>query len=435
MATNNFKYVTTPTGSLSGASMARQTEDAINSVANTAEVARVTVLEAQTTIEGALNTAQNAQAAAEAGLIEIRNALQQLSQMNIPSGDGQVGKFLSTDGTRLLWQAGMRYQGQVATKSALPQTSYTHGVLVGGDILESALSTLQAITNGGFNINVGGALKEISGLDFSTLTALSDVPAILNAKISDWGTATYAETTEEQETLTYLYPWINQAGTERIYVKDVSLTSTSVLYNADGTQYTGTDFAIEAKSEGGYVVTYNGTECEYTPSATISVTSTETVTHRRITITTVASGANATIGQGLTPSLQTTTDVSVPLQLQSGTATNGQTIQNQSGDVYFVVDENTLYFWNGTLWIRFVDALSFQTVLTLDADKTSGTALTIPNGGSYLVGQKKLKINYNGCVCYLGTNFEEIGVVGTYSTTFKLLFDAKTGDEIEICIG
>lgn len=435
MATNNFKYVTTPTGSLSGASMARQTEDAINSVANTAEVARVTVLEAQTTIEGALNTAQNAQAAAEAGLIEIRNALQQLSQMNIPSGDGQVGKFLSTDGTRLLWQAGMRYQGQVATKSALPQTSYTHGVLVGGDILESALSTLQAITNGGFNINVGGALKEISGLDFSTLTALSDVPAILNAKISDWGTATYAETTEEQEILTYLYPWINQAGTARVYVKDVSLTSTSVLYNADGTSYTGTDFAIEAKSEGGYVVTYNGTECEYTPSATISVSSTETVTHRRITITTVASGANATIGQGLTPSLQTTTDVSVPLQLQSGTATNGQTIQNQSGDVYFVVDENTLYFWNGTLWIRFVDALSFQTVLTLEADKTSGTALTIPNGGSYLVGQKKLKVNYNGCVCYLGTNFEEIGVVGTYSTTFKLLFDAKTGDEIEICIG
>lgn len=415
--------------------MARQTEDAINSVANTAEVARVTVLEAQTTIEGALNTAQNAQAAAEAGLIEIRNALQQLSQMNIPSGDGQVGKFLSTDGTRLLWQAGMRYQGQVATKSALPQTSYTHGVLVGGDILESALSTLQAITNGGFNINVGGALKEISGLDFSTLTALSDVPAILNAKISDWGTATYAETTEEQETLTYLYPWINQAGTARIYVKDVSLTSTSVLYNADGTQYTGTDFAIEAKSEGGYVVTYNGTECEYTPSATISITSTETVTHRRITITTVASGANATIGQGLTPSLQTTTDVSVPLQLQSGTATNGQTIQNQSGDVYFVTDENTLYFWNGTLWIRFVDALSFQTVLTLEADKTSGTALTIPSGGSYLVGQKKLKVNYNGCVCYLGTNFEEIGAAGTYSTTFKLLFDAKTGDEIEICIG
>lgn len=432
---NNFKYVTTPTGSLSGASMARQTEDAINSVANTAEVARVTVLEAQTTIEGALNTAQNAQAAAEAGLIEIRNALQQLSQMNIPSGDGQVGKFLSTDGTRLLWQAGMRYQGQVATKSALPQTSYTHGVLVGGDILESALSTLQAITNGGFNINVGGALKEISGLDFSSLTALSGVPAILNAKISDWGTATYAETTEEQETLTYLYPWINQAGTARVYVQDVSLTSTSVLYNADGTQYTGTDFAIEAKSEGGYVVTYNGTECEYTPSATISVTSTETVTHRRITITTVASGANATIGQGLTPSLQTTTDVSVPLQLQSGTATNGQTIQNQSGDVYFVADENTLYFWNGTLWIRFVDALSFQTVMTLEADKTSGTALTIPNGGSYLVGQKKLKVNYNGCVCYLGTNFEEIGVVGTYSTTFKLLFDAKTGDEIEICIG
>lgn len=435
MATNNFKYVTTPTGSLSGASMARQTEDAINSVANTAEVARVTVLEAQTTIEGALNTAQNAQAAAEAGLIEIRNALQQLSQMNIPSGDGQVGKFLSTDGTRLLWQSGMRYQGQVATKSALPQTSYTHGVLVGGDILESALSTLQAITNGGFNINVGGALKEISGLDFSTLSALSGVPAILNAKISDWGTATYAETTEEQETLTYLYPWINQAGTARVYVKDVSLTNTSALYNADGTPYTGTDFAIEAKSEGGYVVTYNGTECEYTPSATISITSTETVTHRRITITTVASGANATIGQGLTPSLQTTTDVSVPLQLQSGTATNGQTIQNQSGDVYFVVDENTLYFWNGTVWIRFVDALSFQTVLTLEADKTSGTALTIPNGGSYLVGQKKLKVNYNGCVCYLGTNFEEIGVVGTYSTTFKLLFDAKTGDEIEICIG
>ena len=73
--------------------------------------------------------------------------------------------------------------------------------------------------------------------------------------------------------------------------------------------------------------------------------------------------------------------------------------------------------------------------MTLEADKTSGTALTIPNGGSYLVGQKKLKVNYNGCVCYLGTNFEEVGAAGTYSTTFKLLFDAKTGDEIEICIG
>ena len=431
---NNFKYVTTTTGSLSGASMAQQTEDAINSVANTAEVARVTVLEAQTTIEGALNTAKNAQAAAEAGLVEIRNALQQLSQMNIPSGDGQVGKFLSTDGTRLLWQAGMRYRGAVASKTALPQTTYTKGTLVSGDILESALATLQAITNGGFNINVGGQLKEVSGLDFSGITALSGVAPIIGTAITDWGTCTYAETTEEETYTEYLYPWINQAGTARIYAKDYTLDSTSKLYNADGTEYTGSDFAVEAQSDGSYVVTYNGTECEFTASASISISGTETVTHRNLTITTKATGESASIGQGMAPSLQTVSDVSVALQLQSGTATNGQKVENQNGDVFYVSDEGALYFWNGTIWMRFIDALTFEAVLTLDADKASGTALTIPNSGSYLVGRNKLRISYNGVECYKGKNFEEIGTAGQYSTTFKLLFPVKTGDEVEITI-
>ena len=44
--------------------------------------------------------------------------------------------------------------------------------------------------------------------------------------------------------------------------KDVSLTSTSALYNADGTQYTGTDFAIEAKLDSLFTEPWRGYEVE-----------------------------------------------------------------------------------------------------------------------------------------------------------------------------
>lgn len=434
---NIFKYVTTPSGSLSGASMVKQTEDALSSISYTAETARKIVTEAESNIDAALTAAQITQAQAEASLKEIRLAVQQITGLNIPSQKGHLGEFVGTDGTRLLWQYGMRFLGAVDTVDDLPITpKLTPGTLISGNATDTELSQLQEIQNGGFNITVGGVLYEISGLDFRTISSLSDAAPILNTAVQAWGTCTYTEHVEDVEETTTLYPWMTSDGSERIYVEDPDLKRTSKLYNSDGSEYTGTDFQIVALADdAGFKVTYLNQDCVFAPSASIALKSTVQETFRNFTFTTTATGESATITSALAPSLQTVTDVSDILQISTGTATDGAVIGNVKSDVYFVVDENTVYFWNGTLWIRLGGAHSFQTVLTLEADKTSGTALTIPNGGSYLVGQKKLKVNYNGCVCYLGTNFEEVGATGTYSTTFKLLFDAKTGDEIEICIG
>lgn len=429
-----FKYVTTPTGSLSGASMAQQTEDAINSIANTAEVARVTVLEAQTTIETALNTAKNAQTASEKGLIEIRQATQELSHLNIPSGDGNVGKFLGTDGTRLKWQGGMRFLGSVANVTELPVTEYTHGTLISGDISDSALETLQAVSNGGFNITVKGVLREISGLDFTGLTALSGIPAIINPKISDWGSCSYAETQETQTVTETLFPWVTPDATARIYAKESVLDSTDKLYNEDGSEYTGTAFVITATSDGSYVVMYGTETCIYTYSASITVSKEEAVTVRIITFITNGTGTSETISLGGAPTASEVSDISSSLQLASGTATNGQKVENLVGDTFYITTEQMLYFWNGSAWGRFTDYKVFNTVLTLSASIAQGTAITIPDSGTYVVGRNKLSVSYNGLDCYRGKNFEEIGTDGETSSVFKLLFDAKSGDEIEVTI-
>ena len=72
--------------------------------------------------------------------------------------------------------------------------------------------------------------------------------------------------------------------------------------------------------------------------------------------------------------------------------------------------------------------------ITLTADTTSGTAITIPDSGSYVVGKNKLKVSYEGLECFLNENFSEIGDAGSTSTTFKLLFDAKKGDRISVTL-
>lgn len=439
MAETKFQYVRSVTGSLSGASMAQQTEDALTSISHTAENARQIVVDAQSNIESALTAAQVAQAQSETNLKEMRLIAQELSGLNIPDQDGQMGKFVGTNGTKLVWQKGMRYMGEVETKSDLPITpTLTHGTLVGGDLPDTTLDELKKITNGGFNITVEGDLKEYAGLNFSICSSLSDAVAIINSAIKSWGSCAYQETPIKIEVKTNLYPWLTQDGSQRIYAQDLSLTAESKLYNADGSLYTGTAFKITAvvsddEEETTYKVTYNGADCYLSPSAVITLISYEDDTLRQYVLTTTKTGTTATIGLALSPSLQTTQDVSTILQLSSGTATNGASIGNVESDVYFVTGEQAVYFWDGSEWKNISAKTPFTTVITLTKDTASGTAITIPTR-TYIVGANNLAVNWNGVKCYKDKNFSEIGNSGASSSTFKLLFDAKNGDEIEITI-
>lgn len=394
-----FHYVTTPTGSLSGASMAQQTEDAINSVANTAEVARVTVLEAEDTIEAALNSAKNAQSQAETGLIEIRQATQNLSHLNIPSGDGHVGEFLGTDGTQLQWQGGMRFLGRVATLSDLPSTYYTHGTLVSGNIGDSALETLQSITDGGFNITVGGTLYEISGMDFSAITSLSAVPAIINAKISDWGNCTYSETQSTRTLTDTLYAWVTPDATARIYAKDRVLSSTSILYNNDGTPYTGTQFSVASDGES-YVVMYGAVACIYTNSASITITTQEPITVRTLTFTTNATGERATISTGGSPTASEVSSVASTLQLSSGVATNGQKVENKTGDFFYVSAIDSLKYWDGDSWESFSYGVDYNRTqgLTESQQTQARTNIGALGESQLITALKELITQYGGTI-------------------------------------
>lgn len=72
---------------------------------------------------------------------------------------------------------------------------------------------------------------------------------------------------------------------------------------------------------------------------------------------------------------------------------------------------------------------------TLSADTPAGTDITIPAGIKYLVNRHHLRVAWNGLVLAIGQNFTEVGAQDTFSTTFRLTFDAKAGDEIDVWIG
>lgn len=71
---------------------------------------------------------------------------------------------------------------------------------------------------------------------------------------------------------------------------------------------------------------------------------------------------------------------------------------------------------------------------TLTADVAANTEITIPGGIYYVVGRHHLRVGYNGLTCYIGTNFVEVGNTDTKSNIFKLTFDAKSGDELDIWV-
>lgn len=72
---------------------------------------------------------------------------------------------------------------------------------------------------------------------------------------------------------------------------------------------------------------------------------------------------------------------------------------------------------------------------TLSADTPAGTDIVIPSGIKYLVNRHHLRVSWNGLVLAIGQNFTEVGAEDTFSDTFRLTFDAKAGDEIDIWIG
>ena len=104
-------------------------------------------------------------------------------------------------------------------------------------------------------------------------------------------------------------------------------------------------------------------------------------------------------------------------ELVSFTDTQIERIQNESDDVLVV---------NATGCA--------EKQWTLTADIAAGTAITIPSGIYYVVGRHHLRVTYNGLVCYLETNFNEIGTTDTKSNQFSLTFDAKSGDEIDVWV-
>ena len=71
---------------------------------------------------------------------------------------------------------------------------------------------------------------------------------------------------------------------------------------------------------------------------------------------------------------------------------------------------------------------------TLTADVAANTEITIPGSIYYVVGRHHLRVGYNGLTCYVGTNFVEVGNTDTKSNIFKLTFDAKSGDELDVWV-
>ena len=71
---------------------------------------------------------------------------------------------------------------------------------------------------------------------------------------------------------------------------------------------------------------------------------------------------------------------------------------------------------------------------TLTSDVAANTEITIPGSIYYVVGRHHLRVGYNGLTCYIGTNFMEVGNTDTKSNKFKLTFDAKSGDELDVWV-
>lgn len=78
-------------------------------------------------------------------------------------------------------------------------------------------------------------------------------------------------------------------------------------------------------------------------------------------------------------------------------------------------------------------ATAFNTAIVtkITEDVPANSEITLPDTVRYVVGTNMLMLSYNGTVCCLGEQFEEIGEPHTDSNKIKILFDLRTDDVLE----
>lgn len=79
-----------------------------------------------------------------------------------------------------------------------------------------------------------------------------------------------------------------------------------------------------------------------------------------------------------------------------------------------------------------IQAATFNTKVrvTLNADIEENSLYTLPESLSYLVGRSQLFISGNGVFFYEGSQYNEVGDVGSVSTQVQFLQPLKSGDEV-----
>lgn len=70
-------------------------------------------------------------------------------------------------------------------------------------------------------------------------------------------------------------------------------------------------------------------------------------------------------------------------------------------------------------------------VWTLPALVAEGDLLTLPPGIGYYPGHCAVRLSWDGLVCHVGRNFEEVGEAGILSNAVRLLFNAPAGSEFQ----
>lgn len=114
----------------------------------------------------------------------------------------------------------------------------TAGVLTGEQLSEaSAVGNLQSVSDGSFDIDIDGVTQNITGLDFRTVTELSDIVALLDGEItgatmseSDQSIVITSDTTGATSSVGFMV-----AGASGTFVGEIlGLTSTSGATSVDG---------------------------------------------------------------------------------------------------------------------------------------------------------------------------------------------------------
>lgn len=81
-----------------------------------------------------------------------------------------------------------------------------------------------------------------------------------------------------------------------------------------------------------------------------------------------------------------------------------------------------------------VSAFNTAIVTKITEDVPVNSEIVLPDIAKYVVGTNMLMLSYNGTVCYLGEQFEEIGEPHTDSDKIRILFDLRTDDILEFRI-